>query len=112
MVEGVLRGGRLRPTILMPSRACARVVPPGKRRATISQKGTVGKFMEVEEYSTMLSVARWKTVTGQTIETSNQKKGVMAMRFMMLMIPKGYERATPGAMPDAKAVAAMMEYNA
>jgi hypothetical protein len=33
------------------------------------------------------------------------------MRFMMLMIPKGYETATPGAMPDAKAVAAMMKYN-
>ena len=33
------------------------------------------------------------------------------MRFMMLMIPKGYENATPGTMPDAKAVAAMMEYN-
>src|SRR5256886_7793238 len=33
------------------------------------------------------------------------------MRFMMLMIPKGYEKAQPGAMPDAKAVAAMMKYN-
>jgi hypothetical protein len=33
------------------------------------------------------------------------------MRFMMLMIPKGYERAKPGAMPDPKAVAAMMKYN-
>ena len=33
------------------------------------------------------------------------------MRFMMLMIPKGYEKATPGAMPDAEAVAAMMKYN-
>ena len=33
------------------------------------------------------------------------------MRFMMLMIPKGYERAEPGKMPDAKAVAAMMKYN-
>src|SRR6202166_4890172 len=32
-------------------------------------------------------------------------------RFMMLMIPKGYEQAAPGAMPDAKAVAAMMKYN-
>src|SRR3981189_3717275 len=32
------------------------------------------------------------------------------MRFMMLMIPKGYEKAQPGAMPDAKAVAAMMKY--
>lgn len=33
------------------------------------------------------------------------------MRFMMLMIPKGYEQAKPGTMPDAKAVAAMMKYN-
>jgi hypothetical protein len=33
------------------------------------------------------------------------------MRFMMLMIPKGYEEAQPGAMPNAKAVAAMMKYN-
>jgi hypothetical protein len=33
------------------------------------------------------------------------------MRFMMLMIPKGYEIAEPGTMPDAKAVAAMMKYN-
>jgi hypothetical protein len=30
---------------------------------------------------------------------------------MMLMIPKGYETAAPGAMPEAKAVAAMMKYN-
>jgi len=30
---------------------------------------------------------------------------------MMLMIPKGYENAAPGTMPDAKAVAAMMKYN-
>jgi len=30
---------------------------------------------------------------------------------MMLMIPKGYEEAKPGTMPDAKAVAAMMKYN-
>lgn len=33
------------------------------------------------------------------------------MRFMMLMIPKGYEQAKPGAMPDPKAVEAMMKYN-
>jgi predicted lactoylglutathione lyase len=34
-----------------------------------------------------------------------------SMRFMMLMIPKGYESAEPGAMPSAEAVAAMMKYN-
>src|SRR5262245_38714554 len=33
------------------------------------------------------------------------------VRFMMLMIPKGYEQAAPGTMPDAKAVEAMMKYN-
>jgi hypothetical protein len=33
------------------------------------------------------------------------------MRFMMLMIPKGYESAAPGTVPDAKAVEAMMQYN-
>lgn len=33
------------------------------------------------------------------------------MRFMLLMIPQGYESAAPGAMPDAKAVEAMMKYN-
>jgi hypothetical protein len=33
------------------------------------------------------------------------------MRFMMLMIPKGYEAAAPGTVPDAKAVEAMMKYN-
>jgi hypothetical protein len=33
------------------------------------------------------------------------------MRFMMLMIPKGYEAAAPGTMPDPDAVAAMMKYN-
>ena len=33
------------------------------------------------------------------------------MRFMMLMIPKGYEEVQPSVMPDAKAVAAMRKYN-
>jgi hypothetical protein len=33
------------------------------------------------------------------------------MRFMMLMIPKGYETAMAGTMPEAASVAAMMAYN-
>jgi hypothetical protein len=33
------------------------------------------------------------------------------MRFMMLMIPRGYESAEPGTVPDAKAVEKMMQYN-
>lgn len=33
------------------------------------------------------------------------------MRFMMMVIPKGYESAPPDAVPSAEAVAKMMEYN-
>jgi hypothetical protein len=33
------------------------------------------------------------------------------MRFMMLMIPEGYQSAGPDKMPDPEAVAAMMKYN-
>ena len=33
------------------------------------------------------------------------------MRFMMLVIPKGYEKAAPETMPDAKRVTEMMKYN-
>ena len=32
------------------------------------------------------------------------------MRFMLLMIPNGYEKAAPGTVPDAKGVEAMMKY--
>jgi hypothetical protein len=33
------------------------------------------------------------------------------MRFMMMVMPKGYESAAPDAIPSAEAVARMMEYN-
>ena len=33
------------------------------------------------------------------------------MRFMMLMIPGGYEKAQPGTTPDPERVAEMMKYN-
>jgi hypothetical protein len=33
------------------------------------------------------------------------------MRYMMLMIPKGYEKAAPGTAPSPEAVGAMMKYN-
>jgi hypothetical protein len=33
------------------------------------------------------------------------------MRFIMIVIPMGYEAAAPDTVPDAKAVASMMEYN-
>ena len=33
------------------------------------------------------------------------------MRFMMLVIPKGYEGAKPGTMPDPQRVEKMMTYN-
>ena len=33
------------------------------------------------------------------------------MKFMLLVIPKGYENAAPGTMPEADAVAEMMKFN-
>jgi hypothetical protein len=33
------------------------------------------------------------------------------MRFMLLMIPQGYEAAAPGTVPEAEQVAAMMKFN-
>jgi hypothetical protein len=33
------------------------------------------------------------------------------MRFMMLMIPRGYEQTAPGVLPDAKGIARMMKFN-
>jgi hypothetical protein len=33
------------------------------------------------------------------------------MRFMMLVIPKGYEKAAPGTRPDAKVEAAIGRYS-
>ena len=33
------------------------------------------------------------------------------MRFMMLVIPRGYQKAAPGTMPDPKGVERMMRYN-
>jgi hypothetical protein len=33
------------------------------------------------------------------------------MRFMMLVIPKGYDMAEPDRMPDAESVRKMMKYN-
>jgi hypothetical protein len=33
------------------------------------------------------------------------------MRFMMLMIPGGYEKAARGTVPDLKSIEVMMKYN-
>ena len=33
------------------------------------------------------------------------------MRFMCIVIPKGYEKAAPDAVPDAEAITRMMEHN-
>src|SRR5438045_9778384 len=45
------------------------------------------------------------------MSAANQTMRSATMRFMMLMIPQGYETAAPGTMPAADAVAAMMKYN-
>jgi hypothetical protein len=34
------------------------------------------------------------------------------MRFILLVIPKGYEKAAPGTVPDPKLVERMMKFNA
>ena len=39
------------------------------------------------------------------------RHGEETMRFLMLMIPAGYEAAAPGTMPPAEAVRKMMRYN-
>src|SRR5258708_36975593 len=58
------------------------------------------------------SRARFSRSRGTGSPTPNSKpQGDTTMRFMMLVIPKGYDKAEPGAMPDAQAVAAMMKYN-
>ncbi|HEY9513070.1 MAG TPA: YciI family protein [Rhodanobacter sp.] len=36
---------------------------------------------------------------------------ISTMRFMLLMIPRGYAQAAPGTLPEAAAVARMMAYN-
>jgi hypothetical protein len=45
------------------------------------------------------------------VESGIHLEGDTTMRFMMLMIPTGYEKAEPSATPSAEAVAAMMKYN-
>src|ERR1700678_2496250 len=42
---------------------------------------------------------------------TKSSKETNAMRFMMLIIPKAYEKAQPGTLPEAKAIANMMKYN-
>jgi len=48
-------------------------------------------------------------VTSGSIHT--QREGDTIMRFMMLVVPKGYEKAAPGTLPDAKLVERMTKYN-
>jgi hypothetical protein len=45
------------------------------------------------------------------MESAHGEKRGKTMRFMMLMIPKGYESAAPGTMPEPERVAAMVRYN-
>jgi hypothetical protein len=51
------------------------------------------------------------TSAGASRPTKSEIERRETMRFMMLMIPQGYEAASPGTMPPAEAVAAMMKYN-
>src|ERR1700689_2640762 len=47
--------------------------------------------------------------TSSSAEPKSKRRAMM--RFMMLMIPGGYETAAPGTMPPAEAVSAMMNYS-
>jgi hypothetical protein len=47
----------------------------------------------------------------QNGESAGTQKGEDSMRFMMIVIPKGYESAAPDTFPDPEMVAKMMEYN-
>jgi hypothetical protein len=53
---------------------------------------------------------RYRRGRGQRPAQTRTEEGE-AMRFMMLMIPKGYESAEPGTLPDAKDIEPMMAYN-
>ena len=44
-------------------------------------------------------------------QRAKQGREEIDVRFMMLVIPKGYETAKPGTMPKADDVARMMKYN-
>src|SRR5260221_12095467 len=57
------------------------------------------------------SRAKFTLVESGRKPAPDSNKEITTMRFMMLMIPKGYDKAAPDVMPDAKAVAAMMKYN-
>jgi hypothetical protein len=54
---------------------------------------------------------RFRSISFDVPVESEIHPGDTTMRFMMLMIPKNYEKAEPDAMPSAEAVAAMMKYN-
>src|SRR5580704_3646957 len=55
------------------------------------------------------AAARIVLINGRTRPKSTT--GETQMRFMMIVIPKGYETAAPDAVPSAEAVAKMMVYN-
>jgi hypothetical protein len=50
-------------------------------------------------------------MAGQWSDGTPEQKRSSAMRFMMIVIPKGYESAAPDFAPHAEVVAKMMEYN-
>ena len=47
----------------------------------------------------------------EALRNDGKTKGQPTMRFMMLMIPMGYETAAPDVQLDPEAVGAMMKYN-
>src|SRR4029079_8558642 len=94
------RAGRLlRPRAGDPCRQRRRAAGDAEARLTAKQK-----------MSTPWAVIRPRD-RARSCPAPNPLSGERNMRFMMLMIPKGYEMAEPGAMPPADRVGAMMKYN-
>jgi len=85
---------------------------PTSERTLLSRSGYLHDLLGTEKLATWrdCAVVR-KTQSSPAADFNPNPEGDPTLRFMMLMIPKGYETAAPGTVPDAKTVEAMMKYN-
>jgi hypothetical protein len=85
----LLHCGRYQYTTAVPLTGATRIFPKIKRCLSISPR-------PIRSSDEMLADEK------RPIRPYRRKKETCRMRFMMLMIPKGYEEAAPGAMPSPK----------
>jgi hypothetical protein len=88
------------------------LAPTSERTLLVTRSGYLHDLLGTEKLATWrdCAVVR-KTQSSPAADFNPNPEGDPTLRFMMLMIPKGYETAAPGTVPDAKAVEAMMKYN-